>query len=202
MLRRKSKVLKIVLLSAIAVFLILSATSSNVASAGGGTIAATNNYPDDGGTYEFVDYFSEQTTAVNTNTTVLVSVDGGPLIPMTFKGVRKEIAPEDSVSRDWYTWETAVPAITRPGNHIFQFFSRYYVWQDADICWAEFNAQSSAKSFTINSNSPPSSHPPQPTETNQVHIFAGVAASSAALLLLIASFLPRKPSGSKVRTSP
>ena len=101
-----------------------------------------NYYPDDGGTYEFIDHFLDQTTAVNTNTTVSVSIDGGPLIPMAYQGIKNEMVSDDSDARDWYTWQVTIPAITAPGRHTFQFFSHYYVWQDADQYWAEFDAYS------------------------------------------------------------
>jgi hypothetical protein len=156
-----------------------------------------NYYPEDGCTYEFVDRFLEQTTAVNTNTTVSVSIDGGPLIPLAFEGVRNEAVPPDSVVRNWYTWQATVPAITRPGNHTFQFFSHYYVWQDADKYWAEFNAQSEVKSFTIAGYLPSSQS--QPAMANQIFILACVAASSVAVLWLIASLFPRKTTGARLR---
>src|SRR3972149_8399616 len=101
--KRKPKKSIIVVLNVVAVFLALSAASANRVFASRGSIAMSNSYPDDGGTYEFVDRFLEQTTAINTNTTVSVSIDGGSLVPMTFEGVRKEVVPGDSVARNWYT---------------------------------------------------------------------------------------------------
>ena len=108
-----------------------------------------NYYPNDGGTYGFIDHFLMQTTAVNTNTTVSVSIDGGPLTPMTYQGIINEMVPGDTVVRNWYTWQVAIPALTVPGRHTFQFFYHDYVWQDKDQYWADFNGYSTVKSFTI-----------------------------------------------------
>lgn len=108
-----------------------------------------NYYPNDGGTYGFIDHFLIQTTAVNTNTTVSVSIDGGPLTPMTYHGIINEMVLGDTIVRNWYTWQVAIPALTAPGKHTFQFSYHYYVWQDKDQYWADFNAYSTAKSFTI-----------------------------------------------------
>jgi len=52
---------------------------------------------------------------------------------MTFQGIRDEVVKGDIVARDWYTWQVIIPAITESGNHTFQFFSHYYVWQDGPI---------------------------------------------------------------------
>lgn len=108
-----------------------------------------NCYPDDGGTYGFVDHFLKQTTSVNTNATVFVSIDGGQLIPMTYYGIISELVPDNTAVRDWYTWQVTISALTEPGIHTFQFFEHYYVWQDEDQYWADFNAQSTIKSFII-----------------------------------------------------
>jgi len=67
---------------------------------------------------------------------------------MVFEGIQNVVANGDAVA-NWYTWQVTVPAITEPGNHTFQFFSHYYVWQDSDQYWAEFNARSTVYSFTI-----------------------------------------------------
>ena len=72
-----------------------------------------------------------------------------PLVPMDFQGLTNETGNGDSTVQDWYTWKATTPAITEAGNHTFQFFSHYYVWQDSDQYWAEFNAQSTVYSFTI-----------------------------------------------------
>jgi hypothetical protein len=149
MLKRKLKELLIVVLNVFSVFLIYFALSTSVVFASGGSIAMVNYFPNDRGTYESTDHFLEQTTAVNTNTTVSVSIDEGPLIPMTYQGIRNEMAPCDTVARDWYTWQVAIPAITASGKHTFQFFSHYYVWQEVDQYWAEFDSYSDLHSFTI-----------------------------------------------------
>jgi len=104
------------------IFLTLFAVSSNVVSASEGSIAMVNAYPENGGTYLVVDHFIYQVTAVNTNTTVSVSIDDGPLIPMAFQGVINEAVNGDAVVCDWYTWQVTIPAITNPGNYTFQFF--------------------------------------------------------------------------------
>jgi hypothetical protein len=146
----------------IVVSIFLTMFAANLVSASGGSIALANAYPEDGGTYLVVDHFMYQTTAVNTNTTVSVSIDDGPLIPMAFQSIKNEMVNGDTVACDWYTWQVTIPAITNPGRHIFQFFSHYYVWQDTDHYWAEFNARSTAQSFTI---AGPVSTPPTPTPT-------------------------------------
>jgi len=149
------------------VFLIYFALSTSLAFASGGSIAMVNYFPDDGGTYESIDHFLEQTTAVNTNTTVSVSIDGEPPTPMTYQGIRNEIAPDDTVARDWYTWQITIPAITAPGKHTFQFFSHYYVWQEVDQYWAEFDSYSEHHSFTIAcpSTAPNPECTPTPSQT-------------------------------------
>ena len=137
-----------------------------------------NYYPDDGGTYEFVDHFVEQTTAVNTNTTVSVSIDGEPPIPMTYQGIKNEIVSGDTVARDWYTWNITVPAITAPGRHTFQFFRHYYVWQEADQYWAEFNSHSTVQSFNIGNSSATPSPTPPPTTMNPAYILRNYSSFS------------------------
>ncbi len=157
MLKRNLEKTIIAILIVGSILLTLFAASSSLVSASGGSITMANSYPQEGGTYLAVDHFIYQTTAVNTNTTVSVSVDNGPLIPMAFQGIRNEVADGDTVARDWYTWEATTPAITAPGEHAFQFFSHYYVWQDTDQYWAELNACSAAQSFTITNPSSTSS---------------------------------------------
>jgi len=98
-----------------------------------GQLRWTNAYPQEGCIYLAIDHFTYQLCAVNNNTTVLVSIGCGPLISMTFQGIRDEVVKGDIVARDWYTWQVIIPAITESGNHTFQFFSRYYVWQDGPI---------------------------------------------------------------------
>jgi hypothetical protein len=141
------------------VSIFLTLFSANLVSASDGSIAMVNAYPEDGGTYFLVDHFIYQITAVNTNTTVSVSIDNGPLIPMAFQGIINEVVNSDTVARDWYTWQITIPAITNPGRHTFQFFSHYYVLQDTDHYWAEFNACSTAQSFSIANSTPPTSSP-------------------------------------------
>jgi hypothetical protein len=162
MLKRNLEKPIIAILIVGSILLTLFAVSSNLVYASGGSIAMANSYPQEGGTYLAVDHFIYQTTAVNTNTTVSVSVDNGPLITMAFQGVRNEVVNGDSVARDWYTWQVTIPSITDSGEHTFQFFSHYYVWQDTDHYWAELNARSTAHSFTVTN---PSSTSPTSTPT-------------------------------------
>ena len=117
--------------------------------AASGSIAKVYYYPQDQGSYEVVNYFLWQTTAVNTNTTVSVSIDGEPPIPLIYQGSKSEIIPGDTVPRELFTWKTTVSAITTPGRHTFQIFGHYYVWQEADNYWAEFNSCSDLHSFFI-----------------------------------------------------
>jgi hypothetical protein len=186
MLQRKSEESMVVLFTVVSIFLILLAFSTGCVFAGGGSIAMAHYYPDDGGTYAFIDHFLEMTTAVNANTTVSVSIDGGSLIPMTFQGIRSEMVSGDAVVRDWYTWQLSIPALTASGSHTFQFFSHYYVWQDVDQYWAEFDSYSTVKSFTI-------AYPAQasaPT-VNPVYIFAAIAISPIVALLIVVTFFLR-----------
>jgi hypothetical protein len=184
--------------SSLAVFIVLFIFSSsisisaNLVSAGGGSIAMANTYPEDRGTYDYIDHFSYQTTAVNTNTTVSVSIDNGPLVAMAYQGIKNETAPGDTVTRDWYTWQATTPAITNPGRHTFQFFSHYFVWQEADHYWAEFNASFTLQSFNIAGSFSTPTQSPSPTATNQIYIFAALTASPLAAILLITLFIPRR----------
>lgn len=150
----------IAIVAVISISLIILAASCGAVSASGGSIAMANIYPQDGVTYSSIENFSYQLTAVNTNTTVSVSIDGGPLVPMIFQGITSEVVNGDTVACDWYTWQVTVPAITNSGTHTFQFFSHYYVWQDAGQYWSELNACSNVYSFTIKNNLPT-----QPTTT-------------------------------------
>ena len=151
---------RIVVFAVISTFLCFSAISTRLVSASGGFIATANYYPNDGGTYGFVDHFLMQTTAVNTNTTVSVGIDGGPLVPMTYQGTINETVPGDTAAHNWYTWQVAIPTLKVPGRHTFQFFYHYYVWQDKDQYWADFNAYSNVKSFTIALPPPTTSQSP------------------------------------------
>jgi hypothetical protein len=192
MLKRNTKAYRLAVFNVVSILLISFAVFTNWVFASGGSIAMANCYPDDGGTYRFVDHFLEQTTAVNTNTTVAASIDGGPPIPMTYQGVRNEMVPGDTVARDWYTWQITIPAITAPGRHTFQFFSHYYVWQDADQYWAEFNAYSNVHSFTIASPLPTPSRSPPPLTMNTVYILAVTTVSPAVAFFLLLTFVLRK----------
>jgi hypothetical protein len=201
MLKRNLKELLIVVLTVFSVFLIYFALSTSVVFASGGSIAMANYYPDDGGTYGFIDHFLERTTAVNTNTTVSVSIDGGPLIPMTYQGMRNEMVPGDTVARGWYTWQITVPAIAALGRHTFQFFSHYYVWQDADQYWTELNSYSNVQSFTIACPSPTLSHPPPPSTINPVYTFTAITASPVVAFLLLATLVLRNRNKRHSQTS-
>ena len=138
----------------LATFTVLALASLPIptALAVGGSIARVNYYPKDQGTYDAVNYFLYQITAVNTNTTVSVSIDGGPPTPMIYQGTKPETVVDDTTAAGCYTWQTTVPAITAPGRHTFQFLSHYYVWQETDKYWAEFNAQAETHTFYIGSN--------------------------------------------------
>jgi hypothetical protein len=125
------------------------AISKNTVSASVGSITMENYYPNDGETYQVIDHFTEQILSINTNSTVSVSIDGGTPIPMIYKGLISEVAEEDLVARDWYTWETTISPLTTPGLHSFQFLGKYYVWQETDQYWAEFNYSSDIRSFII-----------------------------------------------------
>ena len=147
MLDRNRTKLMFAMFLAVSIFLTLFAV--NPVSASGGSISMANVYPEDEGTYSAIDHILYQTTAVNTNTTVSVSIDDGQPIPMAFQGIRNEVVNGDTGAQDWYTWQVTIPPITASGRHSFQFFSHYYVWQDTDQYWAEFNSRSTAYSFTI-----------------------------------------------------
>jgi len=179
------------MLTATAVFLALLAASAILATVKGTTIAMANHYPQNGETYESVDHFVDQATAININTTVSVSINGETPIPMTYQGVKNEIASGDTAARDWYTWQVTVPAITAQGNHTFQFFRHYYVWQEADQYWAEFNSYSDLQSFNIADPTATPTQSPPPT-TNPNYFFAAITAAAAAALLVSATFVLRK----------
>ena len=53
------------------------AISINTVFASTGRIGTTHCYPGNGETYQLIDHFTVQFSAVNTNTTVSVSIDGG-----------------------------------------------------------------------------------------------------------------------------
>ena len=133
---------------AVLTFLIFTSSANSVFAAGG-SISAAMTYPESGGTYGVVDHFVYQMRNVNTNTTYSVSIDGQPPIPMAYQGIINEASPNASVAGDWYTWQLTIPAIITPGRHTFQFFGHYYVWQDVDHYWSEFNSCSTKRSFTV-----------------------------------------------------
>ncbi len=154
----------------------------------GGSIVSASCYPEERKIYEFVDHFTSQAMAVNTNTTVLVGIDGESPILMTDYGLRHEIASGDNAARDWFTWEIVVPAMTKPGNHTFQFFNHYYVWQQADQNWAEYSSYSNVKSFIISDSNPTSSITPSensPSTNLQVAIISVLILCVIATIALI-----------------
>jgi hypothetical protein len=180
-------------ISALILGSILLAVSTNIVSASGGSIAMANTYPSDGETYRYIDHILQQTTAVNTNTTVSVSIDGGLAIPMTFQGILNEAISGDNVSRDWHTWRLSIPVLSTPGKHSVQFFSHYYVWQEVDKYWAEFDSYSEIKTFTIAGSSSASSQPLSiATTMNQTYFYAAIIIIPIVALLLIGSFIPQK----------
>ena len=137
---------------AVLTFLIFTLSANSVFAAGG-SISAAMTYPESGGTYGVVDHFVYQMRSVNTNTTYSVSIDGQPPILMVYQGIINEASANASVAGSWYQWQLTIPAIITPGRHTFQFFGHYYVWQDIDHYWAEFNSYSTIRSFTVASHS-------------------------------------------------
>lgn len=160
-----TKSISIGLFCVIFLFLTLLALTFNPVLASEGSIARVNNYPENGETLQAVNYFLLQTTGANTNTTVSVSIDGGTPIPMTYQGSINEIVPGDTIACEWYTWQIFVSAITTPGEHTFQFFSHYYVWQNVDQYWAAFESSSDVHTFNITSNNQMFSPSPTPNST-------------------------------------
>ena len=157
---------------AVLTFLIFTLSANSVFAAGG-SISAAMTYPESGGTYGVVDHFVYQMRNVNTNTTYSVSIDGQPPIPMAYQGIINEASPNASVAGDWYTWQLTIPAIITPGRHTFQFFGHYYVWQDVDHYWSEFNSCSTIRSFTVASSCQlnPNQPPMKPTSANILAAF-------------------------------
>lgn len=155
----------------------------NLALTQGSSIVASNYYPEDGKIYDFVDHFTWQVSAVNTNTTVSVSIDGKSPITMTYSGLRNKIMADDTLENDWFTWEIFIPAVNEPGNHTFQFFNHYYVWQQADQYWAEYDSYTNIKSFTI--ENPNSTHISDPKENFSLLQIAIIAILSVIVILLI-----------------
>jgi hypothetical protein len=183
----------------IVISLTLFATLTNFVSASGGSIANLYVYPNDGETYESVDQIVYQLTAVNTNTTVSVSVDGGPPILMNYQGEINEAVKGDAVARDWYVWQVTIPSINDPGKHTLQFFSHYYVWQETDQYWAEFNASSDVKSFNIVSSTAAPSQCPSSVSVILTYVFAATVLSMLAALLALAKFKTRKPVAREIK---
>jgi hypothetical protein len=182
----------IAMVIAVSISLYILSISANLVFAGDGSIAMSNTYPEDGGTYGVVDHFSYQITAANSNTTVSIRIDDGPLIPMQYRGITNEVGTGDNVALDWYTWQVTIPAITAQGKHSFQFFSHYCVWQGADQCWAEFDSYSNVQSFTIafSSSTPSMSLPP--TTTNPTEVIVILATLPLAAIVLLIFFLLQK----------
>lgn len=164
--RKKSAIVK--LFSGGIVFFALLALCLNPVFASEGSIARSNYYPENGEKLQIVNNFLFQTTGVNTNTTVSVSIDGGTPIPMTYLGIRTEIVPGDTVACEWYSWQIYVPAMATPGEHTFQFFSHYYVWQSTDQYWASFNFCSNLQTFTIIGSNQTSALSSVPTEPSTI----------------------------------
>ena len=153
-----------------------------------------NRYPVDGETYAFVDHFLEQITPVNTNTTISISIDDEPFVPMVYQGIRNEIVVGDTVSRDWHTWTLTVTAITKPGTHTFRFFKHYYVWQEADGYWAEFEVNSTVMSFTTAESSPtPSQSPISTPVVSPSPISTGTATPSPPPITTATPSTPPEP---------
>jgi hypothetical protein len=148
---------KLTSLFAIMILAFLGAFSINMVWASEGSIAVSRGYPNNGETYQVVDHFSEQFSAVNTNTTLSVSIDGNTPIQMIYKGLVRENVSNASLALDWYAWEVTVNPILSPGVHTFQFMGHYYVWQETDQDWAEFNYYSDIHFFTISNSEPISS---------------------------------------------
>ena len=97
----KTKLKSIIILLIATTILLTSLPMFTISVSGGASIVMANYYPDDGETYESIDHFSDQATAVNTNTTVSVRIDGGPPIPMMYQGIKNQTAPDDTGARDW-----------------------------------------------------------------------------------------------------
>jgi hypothetical protein len=185
MIKRKTEKTTAAVLTLVCIFLTLLTFSTNFVSAIGGSIAVANTYPENGEAYNSVDHFAYQLTDVNTNTTVSVSIDNGPLISMAYEGAKNEVFFGDTVARQWYSWRVTVPAILTHGKHTFQFFSHYYVWQEQDHYWAEFNACSTIRSFTIAGSSSAPTQALPTTISNPVYVIVAIASPLFGLLLLV-----------------
>jgi hypothetical protein len=168
------------------VFLTLFTFSASFVDAGDGSIAMANTYPENDGTYVVVDHFLYQVTGINTNTTVSVRIDNGQPLSLVYQGVKNELALNDTVACEWYTWQVTISQMPSQGKHTFQFFSHYYVWQEQDHYWAEFNACSTLKSFTIADPLLIPAEPMPATTTNSIYVIAALTSPLSALLLITA----------------
>jgi hypothetical protein len=135
------------------IFLALCAFSISTVNASGGSIVMLKTYPENNGVYDSVDHFLYQVTGINTNTTISVSIDGGPQIPMLYQGTKNGTSSDDTLVSEWYTWQVTNPNELPQGEHSLHFFGHCYVWQEMDHYWAEFNTSSAMETFTITSSS-------------------------------------------------
>jgi hypothetical protein len=168
-------------------FLTLTLVSLGFARADSGEIVLMKTFPEKDGTYEVVDHFLYQITGVNTNATLSVSIDGEPAISMIYQPIEYETLKNGTAPQTWYTWQITIPLISVKGNHSFQFFSHYYVWQDVDNYWAEFNSYSTKEYFSIIGVSPTISETKTtPEQTNQpnIYVIMGLTTPIPALLLV------------------
>jgi hypothetical protein len=112
---------------------------------------------------------------------------------MTVQNITNEVDNNGTVADFSYTWQITVPAITSPGRHTIQFFSHYYVWQETDQYWAEFNGYTNEYSFTIAGPCLiPSPLPPQ--TITSLNFIITLAIGLLAALSLLPSFVIRKRS--------
>jgi hypothetical protein len=190
--KQKPRILFAATFTSFCILLTLLLVVPSSANASQGSVAIVCMYPEDGGTYEFVDRFTYQITGVNTNTTVSISIDDGQLVPMIYEGMRNGTAQVQAARGWWYTWQARVPTMLESGKHTFQFFSHYYVWQEQDHYWAEFNAYSTLKSFTIEWPTPNPATNEQQTNTSSVYLIAALISQLSALLV-VSSFKRCKP---------
>lgn len=184
----KLKQLATAALVLVCILVVASAMSINLVSALEGSIAKVHYFPESETPYGSVNYFMMQTTAVNTNTTVSVSIDGEQPVPLAYQDVTHEAVAGDTSAFDWYTWQANVSDITAPGRHTVQFLSHYFVWQQADGYWAEFNAQSEVRSFLIGSFAPdylpsPSPSPSSTTTLSPSLLLFGEATNVAVIVV-------------------
>jgi hypothetical protein len=118
---------------------------------------------------------------------------------MTYKGVITQTTPNNTTERNWQTWQITIHPMITPGRHTYQLLSHYFVWQEADKYWAEFNAKTDIKSFTItlstttqqNAQSDSEQNSPPP-ESNIWLIYSAIAAITIASILETLILLPRQ----------